>query len=221
MKAILVTCLFGGLLATLNSKGAELQPHVDAQQVSVTIRELGLPQSLRKDLLSGIQNKLLIRITARSGDAAVISTDVTIEVKYDLWDETFTMRTSRASQTLAEATLSTLDAVMAQLDPLVLENLFSTTSLPKNAVMTLQADVLMNPVEREKIERLRQWVAANSAPRSAAGGTTNAALTSKPNDLFNSIFEQYVRGAEIVAPWSVTVTSKPFSVGQPVGSRDQ
>jgi hypothetical protein len=219
MKTILVICLFGGVLATLNSKAAEMEPHLDAQHVSVRIRELGLPQSLRKDLLSGIQNKLLIRISVRSGEEVVTSTDVTIEVKYDLWDETFTMRTSRVGQTQTGATLNTLDEVMAQLDPLVLESLFATASLPRNEMMTLQADVLMNPVEREKIERLRQWVAANSAPRSAAGGATNAALTSKPNDLFNSIFEQYVRGADIVAPWSVTVISKPFSVGQPVGSR--
>jgi hypothetical protein len=220
VKTILVTCLFGALLATPNSKAAELLPHINAQHVSVTIRELGLPQSLRKDLLSGIQNKLLIRITARSGEEVLTSTDVTIDVKYDLWDETFTMRTSRASQLQAEAMLNTVDAVMGQLDPLVLANLFPTASLPQTELMTLQADVLMNPVEREKIERLRQWVAANSAPRSAAGGTTSATLTSKPNDLFNSIFEQYVRGAEIVAPWSVTVISKPFSLGQAAGARD-
>jgi hypothetical protein len=109
---------------------------------------------------------------------------------------------------------------MSYLANLQLENVFPAGSLQNGRNLTLQAEVSINPIEREKIEQVRKWVASNSAPGGAVGVKTGGApLTAKPNDLFNAIFDQYIRGEDIVAAWKVTLTSKSFdtrALGEPV-----
>lgn len=212
MRTLFMVCLLGSLSLTTNSIAADLSPSVSGDRLGVTIIGVNFPETLPSDLMSGLQNELLIRITVRSMNTAIERADITITAKYDLWDEIFTLDASRDDRQMFQFTTRELSQVISGLSSLQLTNLFQVGTLPRTNNLVLQADILMNPVEREKMERLRQWVAANSAPRPAVGGGVNGALASRRNDLFNTIFEQYVKGADVVAPWRTTITSRPFNV---------
>jgi len=211
--SLLRSSLLWGLFATTSCLAAELIPRIANQQLSAVLTGLALPGSLAKDFSSGLENKILIRVSIPSQLERLGRVDVSIIVKYDLWDEVFGVRTFSAAAMTRETRFKQVQDVMSYLASIDLTDLFPFASMPQDQDMVLQADILINPVEREKIERLSKWVAANSTPRGTAGlGPDTATLTSKPNDLFNRIFEQYANGADIAAPWRLTITSKSFTL---------
>jgi hypothetical protein len=73
--------------------------------------------------------------------------------------------------------------------------------------------VLVNPVEQERLEMIRKWVAENSTPRGADSGAhagqapVGAAVS---GDLFNRIFDSYASGAAGVAALHESMQSRPF-----------
>jgi hypothetical protein len=94
---------------------------------------------------------------------------------------------------------------MAFLAALEIPRLFVATSLPKERDLVLRAELLLNPIGREKLRMLRKWVADNSTPE--AGGE---AASSANNALFNRIFEQYADGEQLAATWRVALESRAF-----------
>jgi len=188
---------------------AELTPRVDGAQLGISISGVSYPETLARDLRSGLENRILIQVAVVTQSRVVAHADITIAVKYDLWEEKFKLK--KTGGKVEEREFKEAADVIAYLSVPPLTQLFSLDALPQAESCVAKAEILINPIEREKMERLRQWVADNSTPGGVVrAGMAPTPLTSMPNDLFNKIFEQYVRGANIIAPWRLGVTSKPF-----------
>jgi hypothetical protein len=82
-------------------------------------------------------------------------------------------------------------------------------------------EILLNPVERERIEAIKKWVAENSTytPADTTGFSDKRVGSSRSNEIFNKIFEQYAGGAKVVAAWKESAFSKPFKIGGPTDER--
>jgi hypothetical protein len=91
------------------------------------------------------------------------------------------------------------------LGALPLPRLFDAATLPGASDLTLRVEVLLNPIDREKMRMIRKWVAQNSTPE--VGGDQGLSMS---NAIFNRIFEQYADGSDVAAAWRVTVVSAPF-----------
>jgi hypothetical protein len=194
------------LIATATN-AANLEPKVDAGEIGAVVSQLSLPNTLVQDLASGFENRFLVRVELLTKGNAVARTVALITVKYDLWDETFFVTRQIAAGPVDKVDVQNAEEMLGYLNTMTFNGLFKAATLPNEQDLVMQVELLANPIEREKIERLRQWVAANSAPRSVVD---RAAFTPKPNDLFNRIFEQYTRGADVAAPWRVDLMSQPF-----------
>ncbi len=215
MKAYLLAFLLG-IIASTGSNAAELRPRIDDQQIGASLSGLLFPDTLVKDLASGLDNRVLIRVAVIAKAKPIGGANVTVLIKYDLWEEVFNVRMMIGEVTTYRTDFKQVQDVIVHLSRLQLTKLFPIDSLPQDQGLALQAEILINPVEREKIEKLRKWVAANTVPNGV--GRSASVLTSKPNDLFNTIFEQYLQGADIAAPWKLTVISKVF---RPRGLREE
>jgi hypothetical protein len=99
------------------------------------------------------------------------------------------------------------------LSSLPIPGLFTTRGLSANRDLTLSAEVLLNPIDREKLSMIRKWVAENSTPMNADQGISTS------NTVFNRIFEQYADGSELAAVWHVTLNSPPFRPAAPANER--
>ena len=73
--------------------------------------------------------------------------------------------------------------------------------------LTLRVEVLLNPIDREKMQMIRKWVAQNSTPEVA--GRQGISVS---NAIFNRIFEQYADGSDVAAVWRTAVQSARFRV---------
>ena len=195
------------------SRAGELEPFVADGHIGARVRDLAYPANLSKDLVSGLTNRILARVELHAGSHTAAQSAVEITVKYDLWDENFRLIVRVDGRVIANTLYSSLAEVRAVLQDLRVPALFATSGPPPAETLTLHANVLLNPVDRERMERIRAWVKENSTP---APSDPTAADSSAPvgaatsNALFDRIFEQYAGGTDMAAAWHQSLTSKPF-----------
>lgn len=200
---------------------AQLTPILNNGQLAVLVESTAWPETLRKDLTSGLTNRILIRATLSHGTEVVQQRAVEIAIRYDLWDERFEMNVAvdgvdmsshqfQSRLEMSSRTIESQDDMQAVLRKLHLPRLFSTTAMAAAQLYTVTTETLLNPVDRERMEMIKKWVAENSiAPTDIGGPSTGGGLSVT---LFNRIFEQYAKGADIAAVWRETSTSRPFKL---------
>jgi hypothetical protein len=210
LKRILSPTLLVLLLAAVAPAGAaELVPYSEGDFIGVQLRGMRLPDSLRQDLVSGLTNRMLIRMTLATEGRTISQSVVAIGVKYDLWEESFRMTLSVDDRELPAQTFARIEDVLNVLADLPLNAVFRSSDLQAGRAHTLLADVLFDPVDRERMENIRRWVSRNSTiPTSGAPTPTGASSPSAA--LFNAIFEQYAEGADIASTARDSATSAAF-----------
>jgi hypothetical protein len=185
---------------------------LDREGVGVRIRSIEYPASLARDLKSGLTNRLLFRVTLFAAGERRGSAAIDIAIRYDLWDERFQMSMRIDDRPAARHDHGSLAEVQEALADIRAPALFPRAQAEQGQ-LNLRVEALIDPIERERMARIRQWVADNSeqppvdAAREAAGAS---AAPSQANALFNRIFEQYASGRETAAAWSAKVNSRPF-----------
>ncbi len=206
MRAMRV--LIGLMLWTASGHAAELNHMVNDRTIGARLEGLNYPDTLRKDLRSGLTNRVLIRVTLNELNKLQGTRAIEIAVKYDLWDETFSVVQRRDGTVVNDQVLKTLGEVLTYLRNLEMPNLFPVVA--DMGPLTLRAEALLNPIERERMEQIQKWVRENSSYVPLEG-----AAESTSNAMFNRIFEQYARNADAAAEWRETVASPVFSVPRP------
>ena len=205
------------LLSPISGLSAELNPFFQEHRLGVIVTHVRLPPTLRKDLASGLTNKILIRVVLSQDTRTLTRKLVGIAVRYDLWEETFSMDTRVDDVMIDSKTYRQMDDVVSALGNLRLPGLFTPGQTAPRAELALTAELLFNPVEKERMEEIRRWVAENSGaalpdPSTVRPGLSAPAPASDSRALFNKIFQQYAAGASIAAAWKDAGSSKPFKV---------
>lgn len=185
-----------GAAATLavSQSGSEIGMRIDA---------LVYPESLPRELESGLTNRLYLRVTVRDGETTLQVSTVELAIRYDLWDQAFTVTRTVNTAPAETVRLGSSAEMNAFLQSLHIPRIFAARMLPPNRPLTLRAELLLNPIAREKLRMIRKWVAENSAPNIDQGISTS-------NTVFNRIFEQYADGSDLAAVWRVDLVSPPF-----------
>lgn len=196
------------LLHAVTGWAGQLTPTLHDGQLGVLIEATDWPATLRKDLTSGLTNRILIRVSLMRAAQIVQQRAVEISIRYDLWDERFLMNVTLDGVATEARPVQTAREMQAALRELRLPGLFATHGTTASQAHTVTTDILLNPVDRERMEMIRKWVAENSIASADIGGPNSGgglAVT-----IFNRIFEQYAEGADIAAVWQETSTSRPF-----------
>jgi hypothetical protein len=192
----------------------EVTPFLRDGHIGVRIRDVHFPASLRKEVTSGLTNRVLIRVVLLAGKRSLAQRAVEMALKYDLWDENFRLTVTVDRRVVRDELLPDVEQALALLHDTRLPDLFTPDDLTSAASYRIEAEVLLNPIDRERMERVRKWVAENSAhaPTDPTRPDTSAPVgASMSNALFNSIFEQYASGTSVAAAWHETVASQPFT----------
>jgi hypothetical protein len=185
----------------------QLSPSLDGGQLSLLLESTPWPDTLRKDLTSGLTNRILIRVTLARDTEIVQQRAVEIAIRYDLWDERFVMNMTFDGVAANTVVIKSLDDMLATLRQLRLPRLFSMPGMTAAQPHTVTAEILLNPIDRERMEMIRKWVAENSIASADIGGRNTGGISIA---IFNRIFDQYAKGADIAAIWRDTSTSRPF-----------
>jgi hypothetical protein len=195
---------------------AELTPVVREHTVGVHIGGIAWPATLTKDLVSGLTNTLLIHVALFSDSRELDQKTAVIAIKYDLWEETFALTVTVNDAVILARSDETQQQIEAFLGGLELPQLFAASEVPKDGSATLRVDMLLNPIDRERLEAIKKWVIDNntSIPADTSGFSDKRVRNSRSNELFNKIFEQYAQGADVAAAWKESLASKPFKIAE-------
>lgn len=200
------------ILVNTASEGAELTPLLQRGELGVRIDDVQFPAGLPKELRSGLTNRILIRITLDEKGGRPRQRAADIAIRHDLWDENFTIVTRIDDAIVETITQRRLEDVIAFLEHIRLRRLFNVAEL-RNREVSLRAEMLLNPIERERMDKIRKWVAENSARETLdPAGALGAHDSSVGNTLFNKIFEQYASGADVAAVWQERLSTRPFTL---------
>jgi hypothetical protein len=214
-RRLLLSLAVLALLVSTEVLGAQLTPLLYRGELGAVLKDASLPPTLRKDLVSGLTNRIVIRVTLLNPTQPVARKLVGIAVKYDLWEETFEVKVSVDDAPVSAGTCQSVAEVVAMLTDLNLPGLFAVDPAAAGQSSALTAEILFDPIEKARLEEIRKWVAENdrpAAPDAASVGSGLPAPRSASSRLFNKIFEQYAAGAVVAAAWKQTVSSKPFKL---------
>jgi hypothetical protein len=197
-------------LASTGAEAADVVPFIENGMLGARVRDLDLPRTFPKDLTSGLTSHLLMRLSLSAPGRPDVQRVVELAVKYDLWDEAFRFTLSVEGRVLTSEPQVGREAMLARLREARLPSLFPEASLTPGVAYTLHADVLLNPIDAERMEKIRKWVAENSAYTPGQADVPGTSTTTTSNQLFNRIFEQFAMGSTSAAIWRETVVSSPF-----------
>jgi hypothetical protein len=193
---------------------AELAPYIKNQHLGLNISSIGLPENLPKDLVSGLTNTLLIRAILIAGPRELVQATASITAKYDLWEETFSVTLTINDTLIEKRTARSVQEVLSYLGEIRLPGLFSACAIPKDGSARIKVEMLLNPIDRQRLEAIKKWVADNSTytPADTSSYSDKRVASSRSNALFNRIFEQYAQGADVAAAWKESAFSKPLKL---------
>jgi hypothetical protein len=212
---LLVSLVLLALFAATDVLGAQLTPLLQGGELGVDLQGASLPPTIRKDLVSGLTNRIVIRVTLVSPGQPAAERLVGFAIKYDLWEETFGVKVDVDAMPVSASTGQRLDEVIAMLNDLNLPRLFVVDAATAGRSLALTAEILFDPIEKARMEEIRKWVAENNHSGPPDASSLSAGLPAPRSTsarLFNRIFEQYAAGASVAATWKQTVTSKPFKL---------
>jgi hypothetical protein len=219
-----LTLICVAILWPASSLAAHLVPTLEQQQLGVSILDARLPPALRDDLRSGLTTRILIKVELSQHSKSIAHRDVEIALKYDLWDENFAMTMSVDAVVVMSKAYNRLDEVVAMLSHLSVPGLFPAARLAGEKELVIAAQLLFNPLDKERMEEIRKWVTENSrpTPAGASGAGGGMAAPPPPSDsrtLFDRIFEQYAAGASVAAAFVDSAISKPFRMEELVNEK--
>lgn len=195
------------LLCAAGTYAGQVTPLSEEGHVGLVLESTTYPDTLGKDLTSGLTNRILIRVTLARDSTIVRQRAVEITIRYDLWDEHFEVLVNIDGEDNDARIMRSITEVRSFLRRLRLPRLFRIDSLASAQPFTLTADVLLNPVDRERMEMIRKWVTENSI---GPGDVTGRQHSDLAIVIFNRIFEQYSSGADVASVWQETSTSRSF-----------
>lgn len=191
------------LLVAARIEAAEVAIVRHEGKLGARVTAVAYPTTLSKELMSGLTNRLFARISLLDAGKVLDQRAIEIALRYDLWDERFSL-VRTMNDAVTESRSLGLAEVEAMLATLSLSDLFDAGRLPENRDLVLRVELLLNPIDREKMRTIRKWVAQNTAP--VIGGDQNIPAS---NAVFNRIFEQYA-DSDLAAAWRVTLESVAF-----------
>jgi len=208
------------ILALQPAFSAQLAISLQASNLKTLISDVAFPARLPQDLKSGLTNSILIRLSRLRGSQGEAQADVLVAVRYDLWDEVFSVTETAGNATVYKEQFGSVDQVMTFLSRIPIPDVFGLEKRSTAETYRLRAQILLNPIEKERLDNLRKWVAENAgtvgsveaaAPGTLGTGVGAPAGAPAPNSLFNRIFRGY-SGTGAAATWLESVESKPFTV---------
>lgn len=203
--------LIGLSLLTSVAQALEIIPLKGPSGYGVKIKDITYPDKIEKELSSGLTTKVLYHLQLKAGPEVIINFISEYAVKYDLWDESFAFEISPPSDEKVKRIFRSNNEVLVQLQSPVFDGAFGS-DVQQDKLMRIQVDILLNPIQKEKMEKIRKWVAQNSVTDllDPTGGRSLKSTGARGDTIFNTIFEQFSRGSSVAGVWKTSGQSKEF-----------
>lgn len=139
--------------------GFEAQAHNDSQFLHIYLNNIQYPDTLwEKELTSGLPNTVDFISRIYRDDSELATRVKRFNITFDLWDEEFTVTELAPNGNLADQwQVKNLDDVLIDLK---WKRVISVSSfnLPPT---TVQLQIALNPIQEERIQKIKEWTATS------------------------------------------------------------
>lgn len=202
------------LIQSSLATATHIESRVDNQGQYFSVVDLPLPEKLlNKEMTSGLPNNVSVIVKLYHQQKLITQTRVNTKIIYDLWDEVFIVETFNPPSLLVNR-YAKKSNLMAELREFNLSALLSNNeiNIPANK-LTATVQVIYNPVDKERIKRVQQWIRENNGysqlnteqfqkdnlpPNNSGNGL-------RFKKLFDKIIDDYIPEEGFSAQWKSTV----------------
>jgi hypothetical protein len=200
-----------------------VSPTLNDGRLSVTVGDINYPKAtLDKALKSGLPNNIGLWLTLTRDDKEVYVVHLNYRITYDLWDEVYQVQTNSTTGVESSQMVPSQTQLLSQLSSIALGNVVPGAMLRPQGQYRLKAQVIVNPVQVERIKKIQAWIASSKGfdkPSANQLGTTGLGqgLQSRAEQsiattgvssagprfqkLFDQILEQYMSNEKMPALW--------------------
>ncbi|MBT4763294.1 MAG: hypothetical protein HOO06_16490 [Bdellovibrionaceae bacterium] len=195
-----------------NSWALNLIPIRGVKKMGLRINNINYPEKLKSEISSGLVTKILIQLSLLENQIILDNQIIELRIQYDLWDENYMVKGAMNKRKLETIYYKNRELLLEKMNRLKFNNIFKLTPGIKGENLQIKADILLNPIYKEKMHHIRKWVAENSISATLGGSnkTNLKAVRSSGNPMFNRIFEQLTQGENMAGVWRVTGKTKKF-----------
>jgi hypothetical protein len=167
----------------ISAHAVEMKSETHGTRVEVSFSGLPLPEEeLRKQMKSGLTTTFAAQLIVK-GASSTFKTLRTFWIVYDLWEERYQVKVLEA-ETVQKFTSSDAEAVIGQLK----SPSFQIPLLKEDA--QAQLILTMNPVSREKMEKIRRWLAQNNVNLPSANAVSSKSTVNPETSIKNGVAEK-------------------------------
>lgn len=157
---VLFTTALFGLFYSPNLECIELKAEANNKHLIVTVTDVKYPDDItEKELSSGLPNDITLIVSISHQGNKVFALSANYQITYDLWDEVYRVKITDSLGKVFNKSIGKKQQVMAFIEQLTIENEMAIAGLQDNVVYNLSAQVLVNPVKRERINKIKAWIA--------------------------------------------------------------
>lgn len=204
-----------------------VSPTIDNGQLSVTVAQLQYPKAkLGKALKSGLPNNISLWLSLTHNGKQIQAVHLNHQITFDLWDEVYLLQSRSSTGVQSSHSVKSLEQLLQMLSSMTIDNIMPERAIATSNGYQLKAQVIVNPVQIERIKKIQAWIASSNGYSKPAGNLTQRAATisnvtanvaakvdvgassagvtsSGPRfqKLFDKILEQYAQSDEIPALW--------------------
>lgn len=189
-------------------QAAQVKPFFQKNSLGVTLQDLQYPTHFEKNLRSGLTHRFQFNIRT---DLPFLSETVrTINIKYDLWSEKYQIAIEEhpSKQFVENVNLEKLNLILKRIQ---FKNLLPAKQLSDTVTFSMNIQIRLNPIEKERIKAIQKWIVENSTtqPLSFSSDTSipKLMLPAKKKTLFSWIFNQNTEKMSEASEWQITTPS--------------
>ncbi|SFC01486.1 hypothetical protein [Pseudoalteromonas denitrificans] len=241
LKPVLLLLLVLIVFMSHTSFAITVKQSVKNEQLNIKMTDINYPKSiLDKELNSGLPNNISLHLSASVQGEKVFIFTLNHQITYDLWDEIYIIKTSTSEKSSHLEVIKTASELREFISNIGMLSSNALKQLEPNVTYEINAQILVNPVNSKRIEKIQNWIATsqgytynsnesqhNRAPLSnesralKVGKIDNISNNSSENlnaarprfqKLFDQILEQYMSSDEVPALWRSKIIKNDINI---------
>jgi len=167
MSGIQTTFVRGLILASVIlfasvAQSIEISARIADNKLIVIVDDIKYPNSIiDKELRSGLPNDISLILSINQQEKKIIAIRQNYQITYDLWDEIYTVKITKNTVANSTRRLKSHAELMAFINRIELNSKEAFAQLKTGMTYQLRGQVMINPVETERIDKIRAWIASS------------------------------------------------------------
>lgn len=160
LKCLRYLMLLFFLAISASVRGLEITANIVEQHLKVVASSINYPERIKtKELKSGLPNNISLLVSINWQNNKIFVNRINYQITYDLWDEIYRVQVSDDKQIKSTKSFESNLELLDFISHFELVSKEVVSALVAGQEYQISGQVLVNPVQAERIDKIRTWIA--------------------------------------------------------------